>query len=70
MKRYGMGQMQNTEIYGPCFLPKPTLNGKSYKIMLRFYAMPKTADFPGSPVPHQDGAPSQMPIDVRLFLNT
>lgn len=46
------------------------MNGESYKRMLRYYAMPKIIELPGSPIFQQDGARPHWAINVRRYLDT
>lgn len=61
--------MDVTKIVGSHFL-KQTVNGEEYKRILRWYAMPRTLHFPGSPSFQRNGDPLHWTIDVRWHLDT
>lgn len=62
--------MHKSKIIGPYFFSEPTVNGENYKRMLRYFALPKVLDLPGSPIFQQDGAPPHYAIIVRRYLDT
>ncbi len=61
--------MHKTKIIGPYFFRQPTVDTQAYKSMLRYYRLNHIAQWPGSPIFQQEGAPAHTSNAAREYLS-